>query len=81
VQPFDGERHAKALGRVNWLHGQYNISNDDLLYTLSVFISAPERWLIKYDWRCLTELELTVTFDMTTNKRHGGLYGEKLDSK
>lgn len=58
--PFDSDRHARALARMNYLHSQYNISNDDKLYTLSVFVTAPQRWLEKYEWRPLTELEIAV---------------------
>jgi hypothetical protein len=58
--PFDSERHARALARVNYLHSHYDISNDDMLYTLSVFITAPQRWIAKWEWRPLTELEIAV---------------------
>ena len=45
---------------MNWLHSRYNISNDDMLYTLSVFVTSPDKWLGLYDWRGLTELEVSV---------------------
>ena len=77
--PFDSERHARAIARMNWLHSNYNISNDDKLYTLSVFITVPQRWLEKYEWRSLTELEIAVTCPrvLTNVSRHGGFCGEK----
>jgi hypothetical protein len=77
--PFDSERHARAIARMNWLHSNYNISNDDKLYTLSVFLTVPQRWLEKYEWRPLTELEIAVTCPpaLTNVCRHGGFYGEK----
>ena len=59
--PFDSERRARALARMNFLHSHYPISNDDMLYTLSVFIVTPQRWIEKYEWRPLTDLELAVT--------------------
>jgi hypothetical protein len=46
-------RGAVALARTNWLHHRANklhgpkgapISNDDLLYTLSVFVTQPIEW-------------------------------------
>jgi len=46
-----------ALARVNWLHSQYNISNEDYLYTLSLFIMQPAVWSRKYGWRELSLLE------------------------
>ena len=58
--PFTSERHVRAIARMNWIHEQYRISNDDKLYTLSVFVTSPARWLEKYDWRPLTELETAV---------------------
>jgi hypothetical protein len=61
---FDSDRHALALARVNWLHSHYNIRNDDLLYTLSVFVTCPTRWLERYDWRPLSSLENTVSFTL-----------------
>ena len=47
---------------MNYIHSKYQkagkISNDDLLYTLSLFALEPARWVEKYEWRSLTELEL-----------------------
>jgi hypothetical protein len=31
-----------------------------MLYTLSVFVTSPDKWLGLYDWRGLTELEVSV---------------------
>ena len=46
-KPSD-ERSHEALARLNFLHGHYIaqglISNDDLLYTLSLFLLEPIRW-------------------------------------
>ena len=56
------ERAIKAITRMNYLHAGYikagKIKNDDLLYTLSLFALEPARWVRKYEWRNLTELEL-----------------------
>jgi hypothetical protein len=47
---------------MNWLHSKYvssgQISNADLLYTLSVFITEPERFMRLYEWRPFNEMEL-----------------------
>ena len=81
--PFDSDRHARAVARMNWLHSQYKISNDDKLYTLSVFVTVPQRWLEKYEWRPLTDLEIAVSPprarppDSVDVSRRGGFYGEK----
>lgn len=55
------ERVVKAIARMNYIHSRYQkagkISNDDLLYTLSVFITEPITWVEKYEWRKVTEME------------------------
>ncbi|CAE6470007.1 unnamed protein product [Rhizoctonia solani] len=55
-------RGAIALARTNWLHSKYTISNDDYLYTLSLFIMEPAKWIEKYEWRGLTLLERQAYF-------------------
>ena len=56
------ERTIQAIARMNLLHAPYRkagkISNDDMLYTLSLFALEPARWVKRYEWRELTELEL-----------------------
>lgn len=58
--PFS-ERNAEAFARINYLHGHYReqgkISNDDMLYTLSLFMNQPCEWIDRYEWRTLTDLE------------------------
>jgi hypothetical protein len=34
------------------------ISNDDMLYTLSLFVLEPVRWVKRYEWREMTEMEI-----------------------
>lgn len=67
IQEFAGhhpksERVIKALARMNYIHSRYQkagkISNDDLLYTLSVFITEPVSWVEKYEWRSMNEMEI-----------------------
>lgn len=55
-------RGAIAIARTNWLHSKYKISNDDFLYTLSLFILEPAKWMEKYEWRSLTALERQAYF-------------------
>ena len=56
------ERAIRAIARMNFLHAGYRkagkITNDDMLYTLSLFALEPARWVKNYEWRNLTELEL-----------------------
>jgi hypothetical protein len=60
--PFS-ERSAAAIGRLNYLHGHYikagKITNDDMLYTLSLFMTQPREWVERYEWRKFTELEVS----------------------
>lgn len=56
------ERANSAIARMNYLHSRYQkagkISNEDMLYTLSLFVLEVERWISLYDWRLLTPLEI-----------------------
>ncbi|TDZ61600.1 Mycophenolic acid synthesis protein B [Colletotrichum trifolii] len=57
-------RNISAVARVNFLHDGWRragkISNDDMLYTLSLFALEPVRWTAKYEWRDLTVIEKTA---------------------
>jgi hypothetical protein len=50
---------------MNYLHGRYQkagkISNDDMLFTLSLFVTEVERWVGLYEWRNLTPMEICAT--------------------
>jgi len=54
-------RALDAVARVNFLHAAYRragrISNDDMLYTLGLFALEPGRWIDRYEWRTLTDVE------------------------
>lgn len=55
------EKAVKGIARMNYLHGRYikagKISNDDMLYTLSLFALEPIRWTAKFGWRSITDFE------------------------
>lgn len=59
--PPGSERYAAAIARMNYIHSVYQkagkITNSDLLYTLSLFALEPPRWIAKYEWRDLTDVE------------------------
>ncbi|KAI0506695.1 hypothetical protein F5B22DRAFT_440284 [Xylaria bambusicola] len=61
VNPPNSERTIKALARINFLHSKYikegTISNEDLVYTLSVFVTEPPRFARLYEWRAMNEME------------------------
>jgi hypothetical protein len=56
---FSGDGLA-ALRRINQIHGRFAISNDDMRYVLSTFVSVPMRWLDRFGWRPLLEAERTA---------------------
>lgn len=50
----------RAVRRLNHMHGSYDISNGDMLYTLATLAVGPVRWLRRYGWRPLTDHEITA---------------------
>jgi hypothetical protein len=58
----DSERTLSGIALMNFLHDRYiragKISNDDMLYTLSLFMLEPIRWATKYEWRKVSDLEM-----------------------
>ena len=56
------DRAIAAIARINYLHGRHRkhgkITESDLLYTLSLFALEPSRWVAKFEWRDLTDMEL-----------------------
>ncbi|KAF8966173.1 hypothetical protein BDZ97DRAFT_1658235 [Flammula alnicola] len=73
TKPADDPRANIALARVNWLHSKYNISNDDYLYTLCLFVLEPSDWADRYGWRSLSPLERNAfyVFWVEIGKRMG----------
>ncbi len=62
--PFSSTRSIEALQRINAIHDMYKaqISNEDMLYVLSVFVLEPKKWIDKYEWRTLTPHEYQAIF-------------------
>ncbi|TFK25907.1 hypothetical protein FA15DRAFT_668062 [Coprinopsis marcescibilis] len=60
--PAQDSRHSIALARMNYLHSRHKISNDDYLYTLSLFIIEPNVWADRYGWRRLSLIERDAPF-------------------
>ncbi|KAI5857388.1 hypothetical protein GGS23DRAFT_347344 [Durotheca rogersii] len=61
INPPTSERAVRGIARMNFLHSRYikegTISNADLLYTLSVFVTEPARFAELYEWRPFNEME------------------------
>jgi hypothetical protein len=66
VQEFVGQKPSAARGqtaivRTRYLHSGYRASgvilDDDMLYTLGLFAVQPVRFVERYEWRELTNME------------------------
>jgi hypothetical protein len=49
---------------MNWIHRQYGnrIRNDDMIHTLALFVLEPLRWIDRYEWRPLLQVERVAVF-------------------
>ncbi|KAI1905751.1 hypothetical protein LOZ12_006781 [Ophidiomyces ophidiicola] len=59
--PPSSPRSRDGIARMNYIHSMYRksgkILDDDMMYTLSLFALEPIRWIDRYEWRSLTDLE------------------------
>jgi hypothetical protein len=69
----ESARGRAAIRRINRIHGEHAISNQDYLYVLTTFIFEPVRWNARYGWRPLTEGEKLAAFHLW--RRVGELMG------
>ena len=54
---YDSDRGSAALQRMNRIHAHFEIDNRDYLYVLSTFIYEPIRWMDRFGWRPMCEVE------------------------
>jgi len=58
------QRHIEAVARMNSLHEPYirqkEVSQTDMLYTLSLFVLEPIRFIEKREWRDLSHVEVAA---------------------
>jgi ER-bound oxygenase mpaB/B'/Rubber oxygenase, catalytic domain len=54
---YDSDRGRAALRKMNSLHNQFEIANEDLLYVLSTFVFEPIRWNARHGWRPMIDAE------------------------
>jgi hypothetical protein len=59
---LDSEYARIVIGRMNELHGRWNLKNEDMLYVLSTFIFEPLRWSENFGWRKPTQHERLANF-------------------
>jgi hypothetical protein len=64
---YDSEFGSRAIERMNLIHSQFTISNDDYLFVLSTFVSYPFNWLRQYGYRPMTAHEELAWFTFFRN--------------
>jgi ER-bound oxygenase mpaB/B'/Rubber oxygenase, catalytic domain len=72
---MDSPRGRAAIRRLNRIHGQYAISDDDFRYVLATFVVVPVRWMSRYGWRPYSRHEVRAT--VNTYRHLGRLMGMK----
>ncbi|QUY46239.1 oxygenase MpaB family protein [Acaryochloris marina] len=51
-----------VIQRMNQIHGRFPIDNADYVYVLSTFVYEPIRWVERFGWRQLSQLEKQALF-------------------
>lgn len=59
---YDSDKGQAAIQRMNRIHAHFPISNADYLYVLSTFVFDPIRWIDRFGWRPLCEIEKQSLF-------------------
>jgi ER-bound oxygenase mpaB/B'/Rubber oxygenase, catalytic domain len=61
---IDSLRWMTALAKVNWMHTKYkkHISNDEMIFTMAVFVIEPIKFINRWGWRPLSEMERVSRF-------------------
>ncbi len=59
---YHSEKGQAAIQRMNRIHAHFPISNADYLYVLSTFVFDPVRWIDRFGWRPLCEVEQQSLF-------------------
>lgn len=77
----------QAIARINYLHEPYirslQITNSQMIYTLSTCITEPIRFLGQFEWRKLSDMELAAhaTFWKYIGEMMGADYTAELGKK
>ena len=61
---YDSERGRTAQRRMNRLHHQFEINNDDYLYVFASNVMEPIKWNRRFGWRLYTEKEKLAFFHL-----------------
>jgi hypothetical protein len=60
---WDRDLGHRAIQRMNAIHAQYRIRNDDFLFVLWTFIDFPIVWMASFGWRAFTDHECQAWFN------------------
>jgi len=64
---YDSAYGKTVIETMNYLHGRWNLKNEDMLYVLSTFVFEPIRWHQTYGWRKPTTHENLANFHFWRN--------------
>ena len=71
---WDEETGRRSIERMNRIHANFQIPNDDYLFVLWTFVEFPLRWTDEYGWRAFTPHERAAWFNFWREiGRHMGL--------
>lgn len=70
---LEGARGRGFIRKMNQVHSEWEIANEDYLFVLSVFVVTPVRWIDTCGWRRTTAMERRVASDFY--RRLGRLMG------
>lgn len=59
---YDHPRGQQAIEHMNYIHSHYPIRNEDYVFVLSTFVLDPIKWMDKFGWRPLHEVEKQALF-------------------
>ena len=59
---YDSPNGKNFLKKLNDIHHQFNISNDDMLYVLCTFVFEPVKWNLRFGYRKTTEKERMASY-------------------
>ncbi|KAL4870320.1 hypothetical protein BDV12DRAFT_184514 [Aspergillus spectabilis] len=66
INSIDSDRGLKALSKINWIHRQYQdqnqITNADMIHTFALFVLEPLRWIDRFEYRPLLQIERVAVF-------------------
>lgn len=60
---YDSERGSRAINRMNAIHSNFEISNNDFLYVLGAFLFEPKRFVNQFGHRKTTKNEDLAAFE------------------